>query len=84
MTKRVGLFLCCMEEGDNAEKQFSEAFPPELRNHAIATEIFGGEFNFDRMNFIEKMIIKKIAHVDHSVSKIDEEKIVDFVHAMND
>lgn len=83
MTKRIGLFLCCMEEGDNADKQFSEAFPAELRNHAIATEIFGGEFNFERMNFLEKMIIKKIAHIDQSVSKIDEEKITEFVHAMN-
>ena len=32
--KRLGLFLCCMYEGDTAQKQFDEAFPAELREHA--------------------------------------------------
>lgn len=83
MQKKLGLFLCCMEDGDKANEQFADAFPAELRQHAAATGLFGGEFNFDRMNFLEKAIIKKVAHVSESVSKISEEKIKQFVREVN-
>ncbi len=82
--KKLGLFLCCMEEGENAQQQFQNAFPAELIQHATATGIFGGEFNFEEMNFIEKAIIKKIAKIEKSVSKIDEQSIVEFVEKIKD
>lgn len=82
--KKIGLFLCCMEEGETAQKQFQEAFPTELIEHAIATGIFGGAFNFERMNFIEKAIIKKVAKIEQSMSKIDEKSIVEFAKKMTE
>lgn len=82
-TKRLGLFLCCMEQGDTAQKQFDDAYPEELRQHAMATGLFGGEFNFDKMNFLEKAIIRKVANVTESVSRISEENITEFAQQMN-
>ena len=67
-----------MHEGETAKKQFDEAFPEELIKHASSRGIFGGEFNFEKMNFIERFIVKKVVKVDKSVSKIDEEKINKF------
>lgn len=81
--KKIGLFICCMEEGEKATNEFKEAFPEELIKHASATGIFGGEFNFEKMNFIERSIVKKIANVDKTVSKIYEENITKFVKQMN-
>ena len=81
--KRLGLFLCCMEEGDNAQKQFDEAFPGELRTHAAVTGLFGGEFNFDRMNFIQRAIIKKVAGTTENVSKIKKDNIHQFAATLN-
>ena len=78
LSKRVGLYLCCMEEGEKALGQFENAFPEVLRNHAIAGEILGGEFNFERMNFLEKKMIKNIAHINQSTSTLDENKIRKF------
>lgn len=77
-SKKTGLFICCMEEGEKAQEQFKNAFPESLRNKAIAHGYFGGEFNFDKMNFFEKAIIKKIAKTDQNVSKINENNIKDF------
>jgi len=74
-SKRLGLFLCCMEEGAKAQEQFSEAFPSQLRDHAAAGGLLGGEFDFDRMNFLERSIVKKVAGVESSVSRIEEEAI---------
>ncbi|MGD2086504.1 MAG: flavodoxin domain-containing protein [Candidatus Aminicenantes bacterium] len=82
--KRLGLFLCCMEEGDTAQKQFDEAFPAQLRTHAAVTGLFGGEFNFDRMNFIQRAIIKKIAGTTENVSKIKKDNIHQFAATLSE
>ena len=76
--KRIGLFICCMEEGKTAKQQRENAFPGDLINHAVATAIFGGEFNFEKMNFLQKAIVKKVAKVDNTISKIDENSIIEF------
>ncbi|HDQ44282.1 MAG TPA: flavodoxin [bacterium] len=78
LEKKLGLFLCCMEE-EQAQKQFDENFPEPLRKHAKAQGIFGGEFDFERMNFIARTIVKKVSGMTESVSKISEEAIRKFV-----
>ncbi len=78
LEKRLGLYLCCMEEGETAWKQFEDAYPEDLRRHAAATGLFGGEFDFGRMNFIERGIVKKIAKIEESVSRIDAAAIGEF------
>jgi len=80
--KKLGLFLCCMETGENADTQFNNAFPEDLRDHAATTGLFGGEFNFEKMNFIERGMIKKIANIEESISKISEENIKTFVNRL--
>ena len=76
--KTIGLFLCCMEEGEKAEEQFSNAFPEELRKISKAKGFFGGAFDFEKMNFFEKAIIKKIANIEESYSKINNTNISAF------
>jgi len=81
--KRLGLFLCCMEEGDTAEKQFTEAYPEELRKHAYVCGLFGGEFILEKMNFLQKAIVKKVAKVTQNVSKIKNDRIKQFAETLN-
>lgn len=78
LEKKLGLFLCCMEEGENAQKQFNDAFYPSLRNHAKAKGLFGGAFYLERMNLVERAIIKKLAKVTENQIKISEEAIAQF------
>lgn len=78
MRKKLGLYLCCMEEGAKAQQQMQNAFPENLREHASATGFFGGEFDFSKMNFLEKFIIKKVAKVKESVSTINKDAIKEF------
>lgn len=79
LKKKLGLFLCCMEEGEKAKKQFDDSYTEELRNHSSANGLFGGEFDFDKMNFLEKMIVKKVANITESVSKFKEDELEKFV-----
>ncbi len=73
--RKFGLFLCCLEEGEGADKEFNEVFPEDLRNRAAALGLFGGAVSFEKMNILEKAIMKKIAKTDKSFSKIREDNI---------
>ena len=81
--KKLGLFLCCMYEGEKALEQFQNAFPEIIRNKAVAHGLFGGEFDFDKMNFLEKAIVKKVANVEHSVSNINYANIKAFAEKIS-
>lgn len=80
--KEIGLFICCMYEHDIAIEQMKNAFPEELHQMAKTEAILGGEFDFGKMNFIEKMMVKKIANVHESVSRIDHKTIERFAKRM--
>lgn len=82
LQKKLGLFLCCMYEGDVALKQFNENYPDDLRNHSAANGLFGGEFLMEKMNFFEKLIVKKVAKITESVSKLDPKAIEEFAEKM--
>ena len=79
LKRKIGLFLSCMEEGEKAQQEFDEAYPDWLRNHARAKAIFGGAFDFERMNAIERFIIRKISGVNESVERFDPTKIDQFI-----
>lgn len=83
MHKKIGLFICCMEEGCRAEEQFNNAFPRELSDRAIAKGLFGGEFDFERMNFFQKTIVRKLKGIYESVSHIRDEEITRFAAIIN-
>ena len=65
-----------------AAKQFNQAFPAELRQHATATGLFGGEFILEKMGFAGKFLVKKIAKVEKSISKISAEAIQEFIRKL--
>ena len=81
--KRIGLFICGMQEGDIINTELNENFSPALIKIADAKECFGGEFNFDKMTFIEKFIVKKVSKVTSNKSNILEDNIHKFAQAMN-
>lgn len=78
LSKETGLFICGMQEGDMLEKEIKENFPPELISKAKSIKHFGGEYNFSRMNFMEKLIVKKVAKVTSDKSDIRHEDIKKF------
>ncbi len=80
--KRLGLFICCMYEEEIATKQLENAYPEILRKHAKSLKVMGGEFLFDKMNFFEKMVIKKVTGAKETESKINQANIHSFVEEM--
>ncbi len=82
LQKKLGLFLSCMMKGDKAIEQFNNAFPEDLRQHAFATACLGGEFLFEKMNFFQKAIVKKVAKINESKSELDEKEMQQFTEKL--
>ncbi len=82
LNKKLALFLCCMYEGEERVNQFNTAYPEELRNHSEANLLAGGEFILEKMSFLEKTIVKKVAGVNESKSNIDEDAIRNFISSL--
>ncbi len=82
LKKKLGLFICHMEI-EKAKDEFDSNYPEVLRNHASANGLLGGEFLFEKMNYFEKLIIRKVSKVNSSVSKLKSEAITEFISKMN-
>ncbi|MCK5052481.1 MAG: flavodoxin domain-containing protein [Candidatus Cloacimonetes bacterium] len=79
LKNKIALFLVCMQKDEIREEQFNNAYPAELREVSVANGLMGGEFCFDRMNFLERVIVKKIAGKSSNISEIDYDAIEDFI-----
>lgn len=82
--KKLGLFVCGMREGEEAKEQINTVFPQELISKAIVTSAFGGEFVFKKMNFMEKMVVKKIVKISSDTENLMSNEIEKFANIMND
>ena len=78
LNKRLGLFMCYMNN-DLRELEFEDSFPVDLRRHAVANGLFGGEFLMEKMSEAEKNAVKNVKGIGQSVSRIDETAIHRFI-----
>ncbi len=81
--KNIGLFICGMQEKEVIATEIDSNYPPELLEKAVVKEWFGGEFTFEKMNFLEKTIIKKVSKTTTSKSEINEDTIRHFAQQFN-
>ncbi len=81
LSKRLGLFLCFMNQ-ELGQQEFDNAYPQELRNHAVAQGLFGGELLVEKMKFIEKFIIRMVAKETRSRSQLNYDAINRFIQVM--
>lgn len=81
--KELGLFICCMYEGDVARKQLQDAFPADLLAHTKSILTAGGSVNLEKMNFLERFAVKKMAHLDQSMDHTDMVAVERFARKMD-
>lgn len=74
-SKNIGIFLCCKDQGSEALSYINENMPTWVIENAFVQSAFGHEINLEKMNFVERNILKMIFKVKNSYSKIDEKEI---------
>ena len=78
LKKRLGLFMCYMNT-DLSELEFEDSFPIDLRRHAIARGMVGGEFLIEKMTEEERNAVKNVKGIEQSVYRIDRNAIKNFI-----
>ncbi|MFH1295666.1 MAG: flavodoxin domain-containing protein [Bacteroidota bacterium] len=84
LSKKIGLFICCMFEKEVAMDQLKRNFPEILWQHASALGLFGGELEFEQLNAFERMIINQVANISVDVSSFNEEAVREFAERISD
>jgi len=79
LNNTLGLFLCCGGE-DDFKSQLTTNFSEKIINHAKIKGYFGYGYNLEKMNFLYKKIIKKVANINSSENAIKYEAIETFAN----
>lgn len=82
LSKKLGLYICCRAAGDEGWRQFDNAYPQDLREHARAKGLFGYELRFDEMSFLVRKFLQMITKTKQNESKIYTENIAQFVEEL--
>jgi len=77
LNNKLGLFLCC-GNSDDFESQLTTNFSEKIIDHASCKGYFGYGYNLEKMNFLYKKIIKKVANISSSENAIKDESIETF------
>lgn len=83
LSKNVGLYLCAgAQKEEEREQELNANFPQELLSHARAKDILGYAYAFDKMRFLDKVIMKKIKGDSISVEEFFDDKLAAFAKAL--
>ncbi|MCT2537805.1 flavodoxin domain-containing protein [Aquibacillus koreensis] len=83
LSKQVGMFICAGHpDADVVASELQGAFPLALYNHAKVKDSFGHIYDFEKLNFIDTFITKKIVGISKSETKLLDDKINSFVTSL--
>ena len=83
MGKKVGLFLCCLSRGEHAQEQLQGAFPDRLAAHAFARSLFGGDLHYERLTFVDRLLVRGLPRPPRGTSLIDTAAIAAMADLVN-
>ena len=76
---QVALFVVGMLPGaEQREQAFAQAYPPALRERALATAVLGGRFRFAELNAFERFMVRWVTKSRTDASAVDDEAISRF------
>ena len=83
LERRVGIFLCCLYRGERAQAQLKAAFPSWLTAHVFANGLFGGALRYDRLSFLDRLLVRGLGQPAGDVSTVRAEAIEAMAEAVN-
>jgi menaquinone-dependent protoporphyrinogen oxidase len=83
LKRKVGLFICCLSQGEHAREQLQAAFPEWLAAHAFARSVFGGELRYDKLTLLDKLLVRGLPRPPHGVSLLDTDAVAAMADLVN-
>jgi menaquinone-dependent protoporphyrinogen oxidase len=81
LKRDLGLFICCVDPGENEEELLKKVYPEELLKHSLASSYFGGELNFKKMNLMQKIMTRKKERLE-VMPEVDFDTILSFAEVL--
>lgn len=78
-TKKISVFLVGMADADEMIKLFKSKMPSDIIEHISIIRHFGGLLQLEKLNFIEKAMMKKIVEENKVETKINEKEVNKFI-----
>ncbi len=75
LAKPVGLFICCLYEGERAAAELETAFPSWLNAHAFSRRVLGGELIPGRLRALDRLLIKAMKADGAEVHRLQDGQI---------
>jgi len=81
--KRIGVFICCLYQGDHARLQLRDAFPPWLLERSFAHALAGGELFYSRLNLLDRLLVRGLSRGRRDVMRLNPEALQALADAVN-
>ncbi len=75
----VGLFICCLYEGEKARAQLDSAYPDWLSLHAFGRWTLGGEIRPDSLGFFDRLLVRTLVRGVGELSRFRPEDLQDIL-----
>jgi menaquinone-dependent protoporphyrinogen oxidase len=72
---QVGLFICCLYEGERARVQLDAAFPEWLSLHAFGRWALGGEIRLEGLRFFDRLLVRAMRRDLANISRFRPEDL---------
>lgn len=84
LTKKVALFLCAGHPDENTrQSELKNSFPEPLYKKAIAKDVLGYALNYEKMGFLDRMMLSKVTGNKVSTAEFYDDQIDAFAKALN-
>ena len=83
LQRDVGLFICCLYDGEKAEEELARSYPEWLAAHAYARTWLGGAIEIGKLKPIDRFLTRKVGGAQADVDTVDAERIRAFCAATN-
>lgn len=78
----VGLFICCLYEGETARAELTAAYPPWLTARAIVRDVFGGAVTVSRLSVLDRFMMRRVAQTDRDIRTVQPQRIEQFAKTL--
>lgn len=75
---KAPLPVCLWHDKPHAATELEAAYSSSLRQHAIVTTFFEGEYRLETMRFFDRMILQLLIKVKESLRRTYNETVKDF------
>ena len=80
---RVGVFLCCLYQGEHARTQMREAFPDWLLDRCFAYALAGGELVYAKLSLLDRMLVRSVTRGRRDILRMNPEALRALADAVN-